>query len=111
MEKPGLYVKIEEAIAQSRMRYEADREDSFLSIIRAGELETLQWLYGRIKSGENAENLLAELRRTLPELEAKREKEIDRSSFDWYDEHYHFKLLDGQCGAYGIMIELLERGE
>lgn len=111
VEKAELLYKIEEAIAQSRMRYEKDSDDSYLSIVRAEELETLQRFYGRLKSGEGAENLLAELRRGLPELEAEREKEAERPSFDWYDEHYHYKLLDGQCGAYRIMMELLEGGE
>ena len=108
MEKPELYTKIEEVIDRSRMRYEEVKEDWYSSTVRAEELRTLQSLYERLKNGESRENLLVEMKKKLPELEDWMEGELERPTFDWYDDHYHYKILDGQHSAYKIMIDLLE---
>lgn len=109
MERSELFAKIEIEISQSQLRYEADRDNAHLSTIRVKELETLQNLYDRLKSGEEAEALLNKLKEDLPELEEMKEQEFLHPSFDWYDEHYHYKVLDGRCDAYRIMIKLLEQ--
>ena len=109
MKKTELFMKIEDEIAQSQLRYEADENDSYIGTVRRAELESLQYLYSRLKDGEEAEEFLAWLRAKLPELEERRERELESPSFDWYDDHYHYKVLDGQCDAYRIMIKLLEQ--
>ena len=110
MEKARLYAKIEDEIARSRARYEKNQADSNISTSCAKELETLRYLYERLKGGESPEGLLADLRRKLPEMKSLMDREAEFPSFDWYDEHYHYKVLDGQCDAYEWMIALLEQG-
>ncbi len=103
--------EIEEKIALCEQRYEENKEDSFLSVILDSELRKLQTLYGRIRNEMPAdqEKMLAELKAEFAELEKDREREEHSPTFDWYDEHYHYKVLDGQCDAYRSVIGILER--
>lgn len=107
MKNLNLYDKIEEKISLCEKRYEEDKNDSFLSTIRHSEWKTMEILYERVKDAEQPENLLPELEEKLAELEIEKEKEDRYPSFDWYDEHYHYKVLDGQCDAYKYMIKLI----
>ena len=42
-------------------------------------------------------------------MEEERDREAIYPSFDWYDEHYHYKILEGWCIAYKEVIKLLEK--
>lgn len=103
-----LYRKIEEKIAVCEENCEKDRGDAFLSTIRNSELETLRTLCERLKGEKSKERLRTELSGWLLELEKAKKREEEYPSFDWYDEHYHYKVLEGQCAAYRDVLELLE---
>lgn len=111
MDKQGLYQKMEEKIALCGQQYEAVREDAFLSTTKRSELETFRWLYDCLKDGETVREMLDRLRQQLPEVEELKEREAVIPSFDWYNEHYHYEVLEGQCESYRSMIELLEEAE
>ena len=102
-----LLEKIEEKIALCEKRYEEDKNDAFLSTIKHSEWKTVESLYEQVKNAEQPENLLPEWKEKLAELEVEKEEEDRHPSFDWYDEHYHYKVLDGQCDAYKGMIKLM----
>lgn len=108
MDSSILYQKIEEKIAICEKNCEKDRDDSFWSTVRNSERETLCALYERLKKSESEEKALAEFKRKLPVLEKAKEDEVDHPTFYWYDEHHHYKVLEGQCDAYRTVIKLLE---
>lgn len=107
MESPELYAKIEQEIAQSHARYEAEQNDAQFSTTRAVELETLRLLLQRLRDGETREALRAWLREEMPRLEEELEREFHCPTFDWYDEHYHYKRLAGERDACRKMEQLL----
>lgn len=108
MERVVLCGKMETAIASCEARYEAAKNDSYLSTVLASELETLQILLERVKSGEAEERLSAELKAKLPELEEEMDREAEYPTFDWYDEHHIYKVLEGHRDAYRKVIAILE---
>lgn len=104
-----LFAKMEGEIAKAQKRYQADREDSYLSNVRVAEIEALQALLQRLRQGESVEELSAWLRQELPQLEENMEQELERPSFDWYDERYQYKRLEGRRDAYEIAVEIIEK--
>lgn len=113
MVNSGLFGKMEEKMAICGKKCEESKGDAFFSIIYASELETWQALYKRLQGSVQADAgiLQTELRERLARLEEAKGREEERPSFDWYDEHYHYKVLEGQCAAYQGMLELMENGE
>ena len=109
MEDTGLCGKIEEKMAECRGKCVRDRDDPFLSIVWHSELEMLEAFYDRIRKEGLPAVQQADLRERLAELEKEKKKEEEHPSFDWYDEHYHYKVLEGQCAAYKVVLELLEK--
>ncbi len=103
-----LLAKMEEEIAKAQERYQADQEDSYLSHVRAAEIEALQALRQRLRRGESMEELSAWIRQELSRLEENMEQELNRPSFDWYDEHYQYKRLEGRRDAYKIAVGIIE---
>lgn len=100
--------RMKEQIVLCEKEYEAKKDDPFDSFILHSKLEMLQNRLNRLTNGESPEALLAELKKILPELEKAKEQEEDHPTFDWYDDHYHYKVLYGQCMACKEMIRLLE---
>ena len=70
--------------------------------------ETLRSFQRCLLEGQRAQELGARLTEELPRLLADREDEAQHPSFDWYDEHYLYKILDGKCEAYQCMLRLLD---
>lgn len=108
MGRSDLCTKIEMSIASCEARYKAHENDSYLSTVLASEMETLQILLERVKGTETEERLLAELRAKLPELEQELDREAEYPTFDWYDEHHVYKVLEGHRDAYRKVISILE---
>ena len=96
-------------IWQCKQRYEANRENAFLSNVYGSELEQLCTFRDRLQAGESVEALLAAVKQRFPELKAQRAQEEAYPSFDWYGEHYQFEVLDGMCSAYETMLRILEQ--
>lgn len=111
MEYTELCGKIEEKIAECREKYERDREDPFWSHTRSSELNRMETFYESIRKGGLSALRLSDLKERLAELEKEKKREEEYPSFDWYGEHYHYLVLEGQCDAYRSMIELLEENE
>ncbi len=108
MKKSELFSKIEDKIALCKKEYEAGADDAFISNVQISKQKMLEKLLDRLKNGEQEKILLAYLKKRLPELEKEMEREEEAPSFDWYDEHYHYKVLYGQCAAYREIIGVLE---
>lgn len=111
MEYTELCGKIEEKIAECREKYAKDRENPFWSHVRNSELERMEAFYERIQKEGLSTLRLSDLKERLAELEKEKKREEEYPSFDWYGEHYHYLVLEGQCDAYRSMIELLEENE
>ena len=109
MEYKGLCRKIEEKMAECREKCVEDKDDPFWSHVRHSELETLEIFYDRIQKEGLPALWQTDLKERLAELEKEKKKEEESPSFDWYDEHYHYKVLEGQCAAYKAVLELLEK--
>ena len=86
-----LLARLREQIALCEAEYQRHINDSFLSHVLSSKRE-----------------LGARLTEELPRLLADREDEAQHPSFDWYDEHYLYKILDGKCEAYQCMLRLLD---
>lgn len=99
---------LERAIAESRARYEADQHNADVSASRASEWQTLCEWRGFLQNGEPSAALRKKLAAALPGLKEKLAREAEHPSFDWYDEHYHYKRLAGVLDAYRILLPLLE---
>lgn len=108
MEYAVLCEKIEEKIAECREKYEKDRNDSFMSHVRSSELNRMEAFYENIQKEGLSAVRLPDLRERLAELEREKKREEEYPTFDWYGDHYHYLVLEGQCDAYRSMIELLE---
>lgn len=108
MEYIELCGKIEEKIADCREKCQRDREDPFLSHVSNSELETLEALYNRIREEGLSEELPADLKSRLAELEQEKEREDMAPSFSWYGDHYCYLVLKGECDAYQGVIDILE---
>lgn len=106
-EQEALQAQIEQEISKSQARLQKDRKDSYWSHVWAAEEEELCSLCQRLKEGESREEMLAWLRQRLPQTEQWMRDELDHPTFDWYDEHYHYKRLEGRRNAYKIMENLL----
>ncbi len=104
-----LYREIEEKIALSREEYEEYKSDVQWSVTVAKKLEAFEHILSLLKKGQSPEALLADLKEELPGMEEERDREAIYPSFDWYDEHYHYKILEGWCIAYKEVIKLLEK--
>ncbi len=99
---------LERAIAESRARYEADQHNADVSASRASEWQTLCEWRGFLQNGEPSAALRKKLAAALPGLKEELAREAEHPSFDWYDEHYHYKRLAGVLDAYRILLPLLE---
>ncbi len=99
---------LERAIAESRARYEADQHNADVSASRASEWQTLCEWRGFLQNGEPSAALREKLAAALPGLKEELAREAEHPSFDWYDEHYHYKRLAGVLDAYRILLPLLE---
>ena len=99
---------LERAIAESRARYEADQHNADVSASRASEWQTLCEWRGFLQNGEPSAALREKLAAALPGLKEELAREAEHPSFDWYDEHYHYKRLAGVLDAYRIVLPLLE---
>ena len=108
-EQEALWAGVRQEIARAQAQYQEEQEDSYLSHVRAAEEQTLQALYERLQAGESGKELLAWLRQELPRLEEWMEQELERPSFDWYDEHYHYKCLEGRRNACQTIEKLLTK--
>lgn len=108
MEYTVLCKKIEEKIAECRGKYEKDRKDPYWSHTRSSELNRMEVFYESIQKEGLSAVQLPDLRERLAELEKEKEREEECPTFDWYGDHYHYLVLEGQCDAYRSMIELLE---
>lgn len=108
MERSDICGKIEESIASCEAQYEAKKDDNYLSTVLASKIETLQILLERVKGGETGERLSAELKAKLPELEEDMEREAVYPTFDWYDEHRIYKVLEGHRDAYLEVTAILD---
>lgn len=108
MEKSDLCEKMESLITSCEARYEAAKNDSYRSTVFASKREALQTLLERAENGETEEQLRAELKAKLPELEEEMEKEAEYPTFDWYDEHHVYKVMEGRRDAYREVIAILE---
>ena len=104
-----LYRRLEEQIALCRENCQGYRDDAFDSVVWASKLETLEEFFHLLKEGLPAGGMLTDLKEQMPALEERREQEAEYPSFDWYDDHYHYKVLDGRHKACKDMIELLEK--
>lgn len=109
MQRPDVCRKLERELNSCRARYEVSKNDSYLSTVYGSEAETLQALLEQAESREKGESLLAELRKRLPEVEKEMDREAEHPTFDWYDEHHVYKVLEGRRDAYRKMIEILEK--
>lgn len=99
---------LERAIAESRARYEADQHNADVSASRASKWQTLCEWRGFLQNGEPSAALREKLAAALPGLKEELAREAEHPSFDWYDEHYHYKRLAGVLDAYRILLPLLE---
>ena len=99
---------MEEKIACCKAAYERHKDDAFLSTLYAHKLQSFEGYRRRLQAGEAAQALLMELQQALPALKQDREREAESPTFDWYDDHYHYKVLSGQYEAMAEMIELLQ---
>ena len=99
---------LKRAIAESRARYEADQHNADVSASRASEWQTLCEWRGFLQNGEPSAALRKKLAAALPGLKEELAREAEHPSFDWYDEHYHYKRLAGVLDAYRILLPLLE---
>lgn len=108
MERSDICGKMERLIASCEAQYEAKKDDSYLSTVLASEAETLRTLLERAKGGETGEQMLADLKGKMPKLEEEMEKEAKYPTFDWYDEHYVYKVMEGRRDAYRKVTAILE---
>ncbi len=111
MEQAELCAAVEAQLARSQQRYEEVQNDSFHSHVQAAELDRLKFVHQRLQEGESGAEILAWLKKDLPEIQEMLEQEGERPSFDWYDEHYQYKRLLGHQSATLLLIGLLEGEE
>ena len=98
---------MEALIAACEAAYDTDRNSSYLSHVRRAELEELRRLEGRLREAGPAA-LLEQLRAEEPALRQALQEELDHPSFDWYDGHYQYKVLEGVQDARRSVMKLLE---
>ncbi len=103
-----LGIALGEMIATCKAEFEEKKTDPFCGTVYEARLDMLQYLQKRVLSGAQPEELLVELRARLAELEEAKEGEEISYTFDWYDDHYYYKIYDGQCEACRMVIDLLE---
>lgn len=103
-----LCARLKEEIVRCEAEFEEAKSDAFEGTILKGKLDMLQAQYKCLEKGEEPETLLIRLRERKQELEEAREREEYSSTFDWYDEHYYWKIYDGQVRACVVVIGLLE---
>lgn len=99
--------KLQALITRSEAAYEAAKNDSYLSHVYRAKTDELRRLALHLEE-EGPEELLRRLRAELPELEEELAQELEHPTFDWYDEHYHAKVLEGVLDARRAVIELPE---
>lgn len=107
MKKQELFAKLEEQIVLCEAEYQRYKDDTFYSYIYAEKLKTLQYFMECLQKEEDLGSFKARLEERLPELEAAKKEEDEHPTFNWYDEHYHYKVLEGTCDAYRCMLKLL----
>lgn len=98
-------VMLEEQIALCEAEYQRRAGDAFLSTILAEKLATLRHFLEGLQEGRQLE--VPRLEEELSQMEAERDGEAEHPSFDWYDEHYVYKVLEGRCDGYRCMLKLL----
>ena len=107
MEQTALLTKIKEQIVQCEAEFEQYQDDTFLSYVLAEKRRTLQHFWECLQTETDLESFKARLEEKLPQLEAAKKEEEEHPTFDWYDEHYHYKVLEGICDAYRCVLKLL----
>ncbi len=100
--------EIQQLIAACQSAFASECHSPFLSHVRRAELEELQRL-GLLLQKVGPEQLLQQLQAEESALQANLEQELDRPSFDWYDDHYYAKVLDGILTARHAVQSLLEQ--
>ncbi len=105
----GLYAALEERIALCRARFEAGKNDAAVSASMESELDQLEHFRRRLDRGETPAALYGELKQKLAALEEEKDHELEHYTFDWYDDHYYYKVYSGQADACAAMLELIER--
>lgn len=108
MEQTELCAALEGALAGSKARYEAAKDDAYLSYVYVSESETLADLLRKIRDGLSADGLAEQAREMIPNVEQAMEEEDAHPTFDWDNEHYRYLLLEGQRDAWRTVQKLLE---
>ena len=104
-----LHAALEAQLAQCQADYELHQNDNFSSTLLAAKLQQLQQLYDQVQAGQTEQALLEQLRELLPRLEQEKDHEAEYPSFDWYDEHYYYKVYAGRWEACRELLQLLEQ--
>lgn len=109
-EHAALCAALEEALAESRARYEAEKDDAYRSYVYVSKTETLADLLRKTRDGMSADELAQQARKMLPELEEAMREEDEHPTFDWDNEHYYYLLYEGQRDAWRVVQRILENG-